>query len=202
MLAGRGSIATSSRVSCIRLTTHATSTTKPIPSFGSRRSLPRVRTEILRRRPRGNARAVVGRPPALPGAPAAVVRSVAADRCAAPSQAEAKRGRRRVVGWVERSDTHRLQRMFGRHHPRRRVIQYSRASVIEARISGVLDPRLRGDDNRGSARSRPLIPPDTPLRSRGAMRPSFAGIFLALQIEGAGKTGCALHPRSRVQNCA
>src|ERR1700722_6848979 len=26
--------------------------------------------------------------------------------------------------------------------------------------------------------------------------------FLALQSEGAGKAGCALHPRSRVQNCA
>ena len=38
-----------------------------------------------------------------------------------------------------------------------------------------------------------------PRRSRGAMRPRFTGIFLALQSEGAGKTGCALHPRSRVQ---
>jgi hypothetical protein len=93
MAAGRGFIAASSRVSCIRLTTHATSTTKPIPSFGSRRSLPRVRTEILRRRPRGNARAVVGRPSALPDAPSAVVRSLIADRCAALSQkAEAGRG--------------------------------------------------------------------------------------------------------------
>ena len=37
--------------------------------------------------------------------------------------------------------------------------------------------------------------------SRGAMRPKFF-ISLALQkTEGTGKTGCALHPRSRVQ-CA
>ena len=36
-------------------------------------------------------------------------------------------------------------------------------------------------------------------RSRGALRPSFASTFRPLEIEGAGKTGCALHPRSRVQ---
>jgi hypothetical protein len=33
------------------------------------------------------------------------------------------------------------------------------------------------------------------------MRPSFAKKFLTLQSEGAGNTGCALHPRSRVQQC-
>jgi hypothetical protein len=38
-------------------------------------------------------------------------------------------------------------------------------------------------------------------RSRGAMRPRFAGNFLTLQSEGAGNTGCTLHPRSRVQQC-
>ena len=32
-------------------------------------------------------------------------------------------------------------------------------------------------------------------------RPRFARNFLALQTEGAGNTGCALHPRSRVQTC-
>jgi hypothetical protein len=31
------------------------------------------------------------------------------------------------------------------------------------------------------------------------MRPSFASIFTLEKQEGAGKTGCALHPRSRVQ---
>jgi len=92
VVAGRGSIAMSSRVSCIRLTTDATPTTKPVPSFGSRRPLPRIRAEILRRRPRGNARAVVGRPSALPDAPSAVVRSLAADRCAALSQASSSCG--------------------------------------------------------------------------------------------------------------
>src|SRR6476619_131258 len=59
MTAGRGSIATSSRVSCIGLTTNATPTTKPIPSFGSRRPAPRIRAEIRRRRPRRNAKAVM-----------------------------------------------------------------------------------------------------------------------------------------------
>jgi len=92
MVAGRGSIATSSRVSCIRLTTDATPTTKPVPSFGSRRPLPRIRTEILRRRRRRNARAVVRRPSAIPDAPSAVVRSLAADRCAALSQASSSCG--------------------------------------------------------------------------------------------------------------
>src|ERR1700694_3014546 len=31
------------------------------------------------------------------------------------------------------------------------------------------------------------------------MRPSFASIFTPRKQEGAGKAGCALHPRSRVQ---
>jgi hypothetical protein len=33
------------------------------------------------------------------------------------------------------------------------------------------------------------------------LRPRFAGNFLTLQSEGAGNTGCTLHPRSRVQQC-
>ena len=37
-------------------------------------------------------------------------------------------------------------------------------------------------------------------RSRGAMRPSFAGPLSLLEREGAGKTGCTLHPRSHVQD--
>src|ERR1700738_4032040 len=36
-------------------------------------------------------------------------------------------------------------------------------------------------------------------RSRGARRPEFCGSFRPLKTEGAGKAGCALHPRSRVQ---
>src|SRR5882757_11326567 len=39
----------------------------------------------------------------------------------------------------------------------------------------------------------------TRLHSRGAIRPSFALIYTPRKQEGAGKTGCALHPRSRVQ---
>ncbi|MEH2558793.1 hypothetical protein V1286_006322 [Bradyrhizobium algeriense] len=35
--------------------------------------------------------------------------------------------------------------------------------------------------------------------SRGADRPRFASSFALLEIEGAGKTGCLLHPRSRVR---
>src|SRR6266511_2987920 len=35
--------------------------------------------------------------------------------------------------------------------------------------------------------------------SRGADRPRFASSFGPLQSEGAGKTGCLLHPRSRVR---
>ena len=39
---------------------------------------------------------------------------------------------------------------------------------------------------------------DTTPRSRDMMRPSSASVILP-KNEGAGKTGCALHPRSRVQ---
>src|SRR5438445_9650864 len=35
--------------------------------------------------------------------------------------------------------------------------------------------------------------------SRGALRPRFAVKLPALLSEGAGKTGCLLHPRSRVR---
>ena len=43
---------------------------------------------------------------------------------------------------------------------------------------------------------------ETPSHSRGALRPKFCSSFRPRKEEGAGKTGCALHPRSRVQNCA
>src|SRR6266516_3965513 len=36
-------------------------------------------------------------------------------------------------------------------------------------------------------------------RSRDAWRPRFASSFALFEIEGAGKTGCLLHPRSRVR---
>jgi hypothetical protein len=41
---------------------------------------------------------------------------------------------------------------------------------------------------------------DTVSRSRGAMRPEFCISFALQKSEGAGKTGCALHPRSRVHD--
>ena len=37
------------------------------------------------------------------------------------------------------------------------------------------------------------------LRSRGTLRPSFASSLPSSDSEGAGKTGCLLHPRSRVR---
>jgi hypothetical protein len=36
-------------------------------------------------------------------------------------------------------------------------------------------------------------------RSRGVIHPRFACSFAPFEIEGAGKTGCLLHPRSRVR---
>jgi len=41
---------------------------------------------------------------------------------------------------------------------------------------------------------------DTVSPSRGADRPRFASSLVAQKSEGAGKTGCTLHPRSRVPN--
>jgi hypothetical protein len=46
-----------------------------------------------------------------------------------------------------------------------------------------------------------LIGPDTTSRSRGTKCPRFARNLALLKKEGAGKTGCALHPRSRAQLC-
>ena len=43
---------------------------------------------------------------------------------------------------------------------------------------------------------------DVSPRSRGELRPRLARYLVPPKKEGAGKTGCALHPRSRVQNCA
>src|SRR5215213_8812433 len=36
-------------------------------------------------------------------------------------------------------------------------------------------------------------------RSRGALHPRFASSLVPPKSEGAGKTGCLLHPRSRVR---
>src|SRR4030081_472899 len=40
---------------------------------------------------------------------------------------------------------------------------------------------------------------DTVSRSRGTLRPRFAFRLALFETEGAGKTGCLLHPRSRVR---
>jgi hypothetical protein len=52
---------------------------------------------------------------------------------------------------------------------------------------------------RNRAFAHPTQSIDTPSQSRGWIRPSFARNSFTLQSEGAGKAGCALHPRSRVQ---
>ena len=51
----------------------------------------------------------------------------------------------------------------------------------------------------GGHSADPVAGDDTDVcsRSRGAMRPKFCKKTLPSKSEGAGKTGCALHPRSR-----
>ena len=66
--------------------------------------------------------------------------------------------------------------------------------------SGILDhPPARVMTTESMARSNPS---HTTPRSRGAMRPSYDWKFCARTTEGTGNAGCALHPRSRVQDCA
>jgi len=79
-----------------------------------------------------------------------------------------------------------------------------RALLKKVSNAGILTDRLRRmgpGSSPGRRRCLLLHPhPNTSLRSRGALRPSFCQKFLThLKTEGAGKTGCALHPRSRVQ---
>jgi hypothetical protein len=49
----------------------------------------------------------------------------------------------------------RARHTLSLHHPRKRMIQYSAASVIEAKVRGVLDTRFRGYDGllRSNARA-------------------------------------------------
>ena len=83
-----------------------------------------------------------------------------------------------------------------RHHPRKRVIQYSRASVFiisaleywVARSSRAMTTEYGFSFSRHHF-VRGIQFRSLPLQPRGRMRPSR---------EGAGKTGCAPHPRSRV----
>jgi hypothetical protein len=92
-----------------------------------------------------------------------------------------------------------------RHTPRMRGIQYAAASRFHHqclwntgssagachRAALCADPVADDDGWEGR---------DANPHSRGAMRPSFASIFTLEKQEGAGKAGCALHPRSRVQD--
>ncbi len=86
-----------------------------------------------------------------------------------------------------------------RHTPRRRGIQYAAASRFDhqrlasrsvTNVCGILDrPVKPGDDST-----------ETHLRIPAARSARVVRIFSPPKSEGAGKTGCALHPRSRVPN--
>src|SRR6266478_1108135 len=69
-------------------------------------------------------------------------------------------------------------------------------------LSKRIDGLLRSARNDGVRSSFNFQTADARPPSRGMICPSFAGNGLSLQKEGAGNAGCALHPRSRVQNCA
>jgi hypothetical protein len=70
--------------------------------------------------------------------------------------------------------------------------------------------RLAGDDGRGvgatttegngaSFQTAALSGKNTPPRSRGTMRPSFARQCRPMKSEGAGNAGCPMHPQPRVR---
>jgi hypothetical protein len=61
-----------------------------------------------------------------------------------------------------------------------------------------MGPCVRRDDIRVSFRFN-FQTADMRPHCRGARRPSFASVAALKEKEGAGKTGCALHPRSRAQ---
>jgi hypothetical protein len=82
-----------------------------------------------------------------------------------------------------------------------RAIQYSRGSggwPERPRRTG--SPACAGDDSECAVFALPF--PNTVWPSRGMVCPRFAGTVCPSMKEGAGNAGCALHPRSRVQNCA
>jgi hypothetical protein len=90
-----------------------------------------------------------------------------------------------------------------RHPPRRRGIQYAAASRLNhQRLWDTGSPAFAGDDSGGCGAlgfNLQTSIANAASRPRGAMRPSFASIAALEKQEGAGKAGCALHPRSRVQ---
>jgi hypothetical protein len=71
-----------------------------------------------------------------------------------------------------------------------------------ARRDGLLPPSLASYGGQVVATLLAMTLIDIRSSSRGAMRPEFCKSFAPRKSEGAGKTGCALHPRSRVQICA
>jgi hypothetical protein len=72
-----------------------------------------------------------------------------------------------------------------------------RSSIPEAPVLKAEKPRRTGSPGQAGRRRGDARP-----HSRGAIRPRFASTpALVNKQEGAGKAGCALHPRSRVQTC-
>src|SRR6476660_8153471 len=61
------------------------------------------------------------------------------------------------------------------------------------------EPVVRPAEGRAGWRGM-TVGSDMRPHSRGAMRPRFASLSALVGEEGAGKAGCALHPRSRVQS--
>jgi len=78
------------------------------------------------------------------------------------------------------------------HHPRRRVIQYSRGLLFTETPRRTGSSAFADDDHNITAASFRMA---MRLRSRGLIRPSFAR-FAPLKAEGAGKAGCWPHPWS------
>src|SRR4051812_10341144 len=77
-------------------------------------------------------------------------------------------------------------------------------STIEGELSfrGDAQHRTRKFEIPGSRFARPgMTWIDATSHSRGALRPEFCSSLALINTEGAGKTGCALHPRSRVRVC-
>jgi hypothetical protein len=90
------------------------------------------------------------------------------------------------------------ERSQPRHAPRRRGIQYAAASCSITNVSGILDhPHARAMTTENVAGS--CSAKHTFAFSRREAPEVYKNLSLQ---EGAGDAGCALHPRSRVQNCA
>jgi hypothetical protein len=86
-----------------------------------------------------------------------------------------------------------------RHTPRKRGTQYSRAFRFHHQRSGMGRPVV--PDQVEDGRRAMTIGYDFSF-SRHTAPEFFVNSLRPENKEGAGKTGCALHPRSRVQICA